>query len=58
MNEAKSSKPPRSAEAARDAETRESEQLGKSSFPASDPPAVWTWEVPKVKGPSPGVDPR
>lgn len=21
------------------------EQMGECSFPASDPPAVWTWEV-------------
>jgi hypothetical protein len=23
------------------------EELGHASFPASDPPAVWTWEVKK-----------
>ena len=23
------------------------EQMGEFSFPASDPPAVWTWDVPQ-----------
>jgi hypothetical protein len=23
------------------------DEMGKGSFPASDPPAVWTWEPPK-----------
>jgi hypothetical protein len=41
-------RPPSSGRPMRDSETTESEHLGKSSFPASDSPAVWTWEVPKV----------
>jgi len=27
------------------------DEMGESSFPASDPPAVWTWEIAKA-GPS------
>ena len=47
MNEEDNSTSPPSVET-RDSETTESEHLGKSSFPASDPSAVWIWEVPKV----------
>lgn len=36
------------AEAATDA-TR-AEETGAASFPASDPPAVWTWEVEGLAG--------
>jgi hypothetical protein len=25
------------------------DEIGAASFPASDPPAVWTWEVKKTK---------
>lgn len=58
MNEKKRAKSLHSIRVASDSEMPESEQLGKSSFPASDPPAVWTWEVPKVERPSPGRNPR
>lgn len=45
------------------------DQMSEGSFPASDPPAVWTWETAKPgpreaieKGPGPGgpamTDPR
>ena len=30
------------------------EEMGESSFPASDPPAVWTWEVGENSAP-PGL---
>ena len=30
--------------------TADAEEMGKSSFPASDPPAVWTWELPNASG--------
>lgn len=48
MNEPDNSTSASSVESTRDSETTESEHLGKSSFPASDPSAVWIWEVPKV----------
>ena len=48
MNEEDNSTSPSSVETTRNSETTESEHLGKSSFPASDPSAVWIWEVPKV----------
>jgi hypothetical protein len=28
------------------------DEMSESSFPASDPPAVWTWEVKRPAGPS------
>jgi hypothetical protein len=31
------------------------DEMGKGSFPASDPPAVWTWEV-EAPGPAPPAD--
>jgi hypothetical protein len=49
MSEKKSSKAPRSFTAKSESDTALADQLGTSSFPASDPPAVWTWEVPKVE---------
>jgi hypothetical protein len=48
MNQEQHSTSPSSVETTRDSETTESEHLGQSSFPASDPSAVWIWEVPKV----------
>lgn len=36
-------------------ESTSAEQMGKAPFPASDPPAVWTWEV-KAKPRGPGTD--
>ena len=50
MKEEENSRSPSSAKKTRDSETTESEHLGRSSFPASDSPAVWIWEVPKVVG--------
>ena len=32
------------------AETMDAEETGHGSFPASDPPAVWTWEVKSGQG--------
>ena len=32
------------------------DQMCDGSFPASDPPAVWTWEVTAVEPPTPGPD--
>jgi hypothetical protein len=47
-NQKENSKSPPAARALSDAEAK-SESLGKASFPASDSPAVWIWEVPKVE---------
>jgi hypothetical protein len=30
-------------------QTTRADEIGAASFPASDPPAVWTWEVKKTK---------
>jgi hypothetical protein len=39
---------PASDEGPAEAESKRAEDMGKASFPASDLPAVWTWE-PKAK---------
>ncbi len=34
----------------------DSVEMGEASFPASDPPAVWTWDIqPAPKPAAPGV---
>lgn len=33
------------------AEHLTAEAMGEASFPASDPPATWTWEVPRGSSP-------
>jgi hypothetical protein len=33
------------------AEGLTAEAMGEASFPASDPPATWTWEVPRRSSP-------
>jgi hypothetical protein len=58
MNEEEDSTPPSSVGTTRESETTDSEDLGKSSFPASDPSAVWIWEVPKVVETAPPSQPR
>jgi hypothetical protein len=59
MNEEEDPRSPSSAKKTGGSEVSESEHLGKTSFPASDSPAVWIWEVPKVVGkPSPSHPPR
>ena len=35
--------------------TTDIDEMGEASFPASDPPAVWTWEV-KKSPPKMGTD--
>ena len=37
--------------------TMDLDEMGEASFPASDPPAVWTWDVepPSAPGPEPGA---
>jgi hypothetical protein len=30
---------------------RLADEMGEASFPASDPPAVWTWEVAPLSSP-------
>jgi hypothetical protein len=33
------------------------DEMSEFSFPASDPPAVWTWDVPTPTPSPPDVDP-
>ena len=45
-----------SSDIPRDAASERVDQMCDGSFPASDPPAVWTWEVTAVEPPAPGPD--